>query len=85
MALLELRDIKKVYQLGDVEVRAADGVSFAIDAGEFVAIMGSSGSGKSTIMNILGCLDRPRAASTTSTINWSRGFQLPSSPTYAIE
>ena len=60
-ALISVRDVTKVYQTGDVEVRALAGVSLEIEAGEFVAIMGSSGSGKSTLMNILGCLDRPSA------------------------
>jgi putative ABC transport system ATP-binding protein len=59
MALIEARNISKVYSLGDVELRALGGVSASIDKGEFVAIMGPSGSGKSTFMNILGCLDRP--------------------------
>lgn len=57
--LIEFRDIYKIYQMGDAEVRAADGVSFRIHAGEFVAIVGQSGSGKSTCMNIIGCLDVP--------------------------
>ena len=57
--LIELRDIKKIYQLGEVAVPALDGVSVTIDRGDFVAIMGSSGSGKSTMLNILGCLDQP--------------------------
>ncbi|MDD5435614.1 MAG: ABC transporter ATP-binding protein, partial [Nitrospira sp.] len=59
MALLELREISKVYTFGDLEVRALDNVSVNIEQGEFVAIMGPSGSGKSTFMNILGCLDKP--------------------------
>ena len=59
MALVELQDLVKIYSLGEVEVRALDGVSLAIAAGEFVAVMGPSGSGMSTLMNIVGCLDRP--------------------------
>lgn len=59
MALIEARNISKVYQLGDIDLRALDGISTTIDKGEFVAIMGQSGSGKSTFMNVLGCLDTP--------------------------
>ena len=59
MKLIEARDITKIYQLGDVELKALDGVSITIDKGEFLAIMGPSGSGKSTFMNIIGCLDIP--------------------------
>lgn len=57
--LIELQDIYKIYQMGEVEVRANDGISFCIDEGEMVAIVGKSGSGKSTIMNIIGALDVP--------------------------
>jgi putative ABC transport system ATP-binding protein len=59
MSLIDVRDIVKIYHTGDVELRALDGVSFSVERGEFVSIMGHSGSGKSTMMNILGCLDVP--------------------------
>jgi len=57
--LIRLTDITKFYQMGDMEVRALDGVSLDIHRGEYVAIMGPSGSGKSTMMNVIGCLDTP--------------------------
>src|ERR1700742_1175817 len=57
--VIQLEHIHKIYQTGDIEVHALRGVSLTIRAGEFVAIMGTSGSGKSTMMNIIGCLDRP--------------------------
>ncbi|MEN6571336.1 MAG: ABC transporter ATP-binding protein [Anaerolineaceae bacterium] len=58
-AVIQVKDLKKIYKLGIVEVHALDGVTFEIQRGEMVAIMGPSGSGKSTLMNLLGCLDRP--------------------------
>jgi putative ABC transport system ATP-binding protein len=59
MALVELRNVSKIYRLGDEEIRALDDVTLDIDSGEFISIIGPSGSGKSTLMHILGCLDSP--------------------------
>src|SRR5256885_15293647 len=60
-AVVKLNNIHKTYHTGDVDVHAVRGVALKIQRGEFVALMGASGTGKSTLMNILGCLDRPSA------------------------
>ena len=57
--ILETRDLRKTYRVGDSRVAAVDGISLAIAAGDFVSIMGPSGSGKTTLLNLLGCIDRP--------------------------
>jgi putative ABC transport system ATP-binding protein len=59
MALVELRNVSKIYHLGGEEIRALDNVDLDIESGEFISIIGPSGSGKSTLMHILGCLDSP--------------------------
>ncbi len=59
MDIIELKDIRRVYRMGDLELPVLQGVSLTIAQGEFVALMGASGSGKSTLLNTLGCLDRP--------------------------
>jgi len=66
--LIRVRDLKKVYRMGDSEVRALDGVALDIERGSYVAIMGPSGSGKTTFLDILGCLSRP-----TSGEYWLKG------------
>jgi putative ABC transport system ATP-binding protein len=71
--IIRVRDLQKIYRMGDVEVPALRGVNLTIERGEFVAVMGSSGSGKSTFMNILGCLDRP-----TSGHYWLEGEEVSS-------
>ena len=59
MALIDLKGIYKIYQMGSTQINALDGLDCTIDKGEYVALMGPSGSGKSTLMNVIGCLDSP--------------------------
>lgn len=63
MSLLKLENIYRIYKIGDIEVRALNGVNVSVERNEYVSIMGPSGSGKSTLMNIIGCLDTPTSGS----------------------
>ena len=60
---VELKDVHKIYQMGEVEIRAVDGIDFSIDQGEFVVIVGPSGAGKTTVLNILGGMDKASSGS----------------------
>lgn len=59
MALIDIKDVFKIYQMGTTQINALDGLDCTIEKGEYVALMGPSGSGKSTLMNVIGCLDSP--------------------------
>ena len=59
MALIDIKDVYKIYQMGSTQINALDGLNCKIEKGEYVALMGPSGSGKSTLMNVIGCLDSP--------------------------
>src|SRR6185312_3085884 len=59
MTVIDLEGVTRIYHVGDIEVQALAGVDLRVESGEFLALMGASGSGKSTMLNILGCLDRP--------------------------
>jgi putative ABC transport system ATP-binding protein len=68
--VIEMKNITKTYQLGEVEVPVLKGINLQIAAGDYVSIMGTSGSGKSTLMNIIGCLVRAASAQAESTYRW---------------
>ena len=70
--IISVKNLYKLYRVGDSVVRALDGVSFSVYEGEFCAIVGTSGSGKSTLLNILGCLDTPSSEEKTLVLYFSR-------------
>lgn len=75
MAIIQLENVKKIYTLGEAEVHALRGVTFAIEKGDFASIVGPSGSGKSTILNLIGCIDQPTAGSVIINGTRSQGLK----------
>ena len=69
MGYIEFRDVKKIYKMGEVCIKALDGVDFTIEKGEFALIIGASGAGKSTVLNILGGMDRASSGQVLSLIH----------------
>ena len=63
MSFIELKDVSKIYQMGEVEIKALDQMSFQIEKGEFVVVLGASGAGKTTVLNILGGMDKVSSGS----------------------
>ena len=84
MALIELSQVTKYYEMGNQVVRALDGIDISVTRNDYMAFIGSSGSGKSTMLNILGCLDKPTSGRITSMGKMSRRSTKTNSPRFAI-